>query len=84
MLRHSAESVGTFDRMAVHTYVHRMLIVFITNDTALRMLEYISPVLQNRKFPVSVRVQGCGETGLYTLQGASYTATLWFTLVQGA
>ena len=33
---------------------------------------------------MSIQVQGCGETGLYTLQDASYTATLWFTLVQGA
>ena len=27
---------------------------------------------------------GCGETGLYMLQAANYTATRWFTLVQGA
>ena len=60
------------------------LIVFITNDTALPMLEYISHVLQNREFPVSVKVQGSGETGLYTLQGANYTATLCFILVQCA
>ena len=84
MLRHSAGCVGTFDRTAIRTYVHHTLVVFITNDTTLRMLEYISHVLQNREFPVSVQVQGCGETGLYTLQGVSYTATLWFTLVQGA
>ena len=68
-------------------YVHHTLIVFITIDTALRMLELISHVqnsIANREFPVSIQVQGCGETGLYTLQGASYTATLWLTLVQGA
>ena len=32
--------------------------------------------IANREFPLSSQVQGCGETGLYTLQGASYTATL--------
>ena len=69
----------------VRTYVRRTLIVFITNDTALRMLGHIGHVLYsiaNREFPVSIQVQGCGETDLYTLLGASYTATLWFTLVQ--
>ena len=34
----------------------------------------------NKKFPVSIQVQGCGETGLYALQGAIYAATLWFAL----
>ena len=30
----------------------------------------------NREFPVSIQVQGCGETSLYTLQGAQvYTST---------
>ena len=68
-------------------YVCPTLIVFITNDTALRMLEHISHVqssIANREFPVSIQVQGCGETGLITLQGANYAAILWFTLVQGA
>ena len=36
--RHSA---GMYDRMAVRTYVCHTLIVFITNDTALRMFEHI-------------------------------------------
>ena len=81
--RHSAGSIGLFDRTAVRT----TLIVFITNDTALHMLEQISHVqnsIANREFPVSIQVQECGETGLYALQGANYTATLWFTLVKGA
>ena len=80
MPRHSAGSVGLYSG----TYVRLMLIVFITNDTTLRMLKHISHVqnsIANREFPVSIQVQGCGETGLYTLQGASYTAMLWFTLV---
>ena len=71
----------------VRTYVHQTLIVFITNNTALRMLQHISHVqnsIANREFPVSIQVQGCGEIGLYTLLGASYTAPLWFTLAQGA
>ena len=38
--RHNAGSVGTYDRMVVCTYVRCMLIIFITNDTALRMLKY--------------------------------------------
>ena len=84
MPRHSAGSIGTFDRTAIHTYVRHTLTVFITNDTTLRMLEYISCVLRNREFPVSVQVQGCGETGLCTLQVASCMTTLWFTLVPGA
>ena len=83
MPRHIAGSVCT----AVRTYVCPTLIVFITNDTVLCMLEHTSHVqnsIANREFPVSIQVQGCGEIGLYTLQGANYTATLWFTLVQGA
>ena len=51
------------------------------------MLEHISHVqnsIANRELSLSIQVQECGETGLYTLQGASYTATMWFTLVYGA
>ena len=55
----------------------------LTNATALLHAQAYASVA-NREFPVFIQVQGCGETGLYTLQGASYTATLWFTLVQGA
>ena len=41
------------------------------------------PCTANREFQVSIQVQlqGCGENGLYTLQSASYIATLWFALV---
>ena len=59
-----------FNRTAVHTYVCRTLIVFIINDAALCMLEHISHVqnyIANREFPVSIQVQGYGETGVYTL-----------------
>ena len=63
MPRHSAGSVGTYD--------HHTLIVFITNDTALRMLERIQNSIANREFLESIQVQGCGDTGLYTLQGVS-------------
>ena len=70
MPRHSAGSVGTYDRTVVHTYVRYALIVFITNDTALCMFEHISHIQNSiayREFPVSIQVQGCGETDLYTL-----------------
>ena len=48
------------------------------------MLKHIRHSIANREFPLSIQVQGCGDAGLYTLQGAPYTATLWFTLVYGA
>ena len=51
--------------------------------TAARSISHVQNSVANREFPVSIHVQGCGEIGLYTLQGASYTATLWFTLAQG-
>ena len=37
----SAESVGTYDRLTVWLYVHHTLIILITNDNALRMLEHV-------------------------------------------
>ena len=63
-----------YDRMVVRC----MLNVFITNDIALCMLEHnISLVQQIGNIKCLFK---CGETGLYTLHGAHYTATL----VQGA
>ena len=61
--RDSAGSVGTYNR---HT-----LIVFITNNTALRMFEHIQNSIANREFLASIQAQGWGDTGLYTLQGVS-------------
>ena len=42
------------------------------------------PLQTHAELGQSLNTLICGETGLYTLQGVSYTAILWFTLVQGA
>ena len=62
-----------------------MLIVFITKDTALCMLEHISHV-QNSI--VQIGNSQClfkfRDVVRLVYKGANYTATLWFTLIQGA
>ena len=67
--RHSAGSVSMFDHM---------LIVFITNDAVLRMLQYISHVLQNREFLVFKDVVRLVYTH-YKVQVTRYGYTVVYT-----
>ena len=63
-------------------------IIQFSLDFILRSKTYLkehpsSASIANRDFPLS-SLREDDETGLYTLQAATCTAALWFTLVLGA
>ena len=62
-----------------------MLIVFITNDAALHILEYIQKsIAKIGNSPCMFKFKEVSiDWFTHTILGASYTDTLWFTLVQG-
>ena len=64
--RHSAGSVGMYNRWP---YVCTLYVNYIHNQRycfthARAYISHVQNSIANKEFPVSIQVQGCGETGL--------------------